>query len=84
MYYIYVFLSERDKQFYTGYTSDLDRRLDEHQKGKVFSTCKRLPVKLVYYEASINQVDALYREKYLKSTYGKRYIRNRLKHFLKE
>jgi putative endonuclease len=83
MYYVYILLSERDKRFYTGYTNDLVKRLEEHQNGKVISTCKRLPVRLVYYEASINQADALHREKYLKSTYGKRNIRNRLKHFLK-
>lgn len=82
MYYIYILLCERDNRFYTGYTNDLERRIDEHQRGKVYSTYRRLPVNLVYYEASINQADALHREKYLKSTYGKRYIRNRLKHFL--
>jgi len=84
MYYVYVLFCERDKHFYTGFTNDLERRLDEHKKGKVYSTRRRLPVKLVYYEASINQEDALHREKYLKSTYGKRYIRNRLKHFLND
>lgn len=67
--------------FYTGYTSNLEKRIEEHQKGDVISTKYRLPIKLVYYEASFCQKDALHREKYLKSTYGKRYIRNRLKHF---
>jgi putative endonuclease len=84
MYYVYVLLSEKDNMFYTGYTSDLENRIKEHLKGKVNSTRYRLPVKLIYYECSINQDDALHREKYLKSTYGKRYIRNRLKYFLKE
>src|SRR3989344_4373531 len=37
---------------------------------------------LIYYEACINQQDAYKREKYLKSGYGKRYIRGRLKRFL--
>jgi putative endonuclease len=84
MYYIYVLISEKDKKFYTGYTSDLEKRIEEHMKGKVYSTRYRLPVKLVYYECSISQNDALHREKYLKSTYGKRYLKNRLKHFLSE
>ena len=82
MYYVYVLLSEKDNMFYTGYTSNLENRIEEHLKGKVNSTRYRLPIKLVYYECSISQDDALHREKYLKSTYGKRYIRNRLKHFL--
>ena len=84
MYYIYVLLSEKDNMFYTGYTSDIEKRIEEHKKGKVYSTKNRLPVKLVYYEGSLSQDDALHREKYLKSTYGKRYLRNRLKHFLNQ
>jgi len=84
MYYVYILLCEKDIHFYTGFTQDLERRLDEHQKGKVYSTSRRRPVKRVYYEASISQADALHREKYLKSTYGKRYIRNRLKQFLND
>jgi len=84
MYYVYVLISEKDNMFYTGYTSDIEKRFEDHLNGKVNSTRYRLPVKLVYYECSISQEDALHREKYLKSTYGKRYIRNRLKHFLNE
>ena len=37
-YYVYVLLSEKDNQFYTGYTSDLKRRLIDHQSGIVNST----------------------------------------------
>jgi len=81
MYYVYVLLSEKDKRFYTGFTYDLEKRLKEHSEGMVFSTKSRLPVKLIYFEASLNKSDALHREKYLKSTYGKRYLRNRLKNF---
>jgi putative endonuclease len=82
MFYVYVLISEKDSHFYTGYTSNLERRMEEHITGKVYSTKNRLPVKLVYYECSLNQEDALHREKYLKSTYGKRYLKNRLKHYL--
>lgn len=46
------------------------------------STKNRRPLKLIYYEACHNQNDALKREKYLKTTYGKRYIKNRLKEYL--
>ena len=65
--------------FYTGYTNNLENRVNEHNKGKVKSTKNRKPFELVYYEASRNIDDALHREKYLKTTYGKRYIRNRIK-----
>ena len=82
MYYIYILQSEKDKQFYTGYTSDLQNRLIDHNAGKVISTKNRLPLKLVYYEVCINQQDATHREKYLKTAWGKRYIKTRLKNYL--
>ena len=77
-HYVYVLRSLKDKYFYTGYTSDLENRVKEHNNGKVKSTRNRKPLELVYFEGSRNMDDALHREKYLKSTYGKRYIRNRL------
>jgi putative endonuclease len=68
-----------DGNFYTGYTSDLEKRIQEHNDGVTKSTAHRRPFELVYYEASRNIKDAMRREKYLKTTYGKRYIRNRIK-----
>lgn len=79
MQYVYVLLSLKDRGFYTGYSEDLKTRLQEHDLGKVQSTRNRRPLKLVYYEACLGQADALHREKYLKTTWGKRYLRNRLK-----
>ncbi|MDP3245146.1 MAG: GIY-YIG nuclease family protein [bacterium] len=82
MYYIYILQSKKDKRFYTGYTNDLKERLELHNNGKITSTRNRLPVKLVYYEACLNQQDATHREKYLKTSWGKRYINTRLKNYL--
>jgi putative endonuclease len=79
MYYVYVLKSQKDGRFYIGYTDNLERRVSNHNKGKVRSTKHRIPFNLVYYEACKNQYDALHREKYLKSSYGHRYIKNRLK-----
>jgi len=81
-YYIYVLRSEVDKQFYVGYTSDLKNRLLQHEKGLVMSTKNRRPLKLVYFEGCLNQQDATHREKYLKTSWGKRYIKERLKDYL--
>lgn len=80
-YYVYVLLSEKDNLFYTGYTNDLRSRLSKHNNGEVFSTKNRRPLKLIYFEGCMNQQDATHREQYLKTTYGKRYIRNRLKNY---
>lgn len=79
MHYTYVLISEADGQLYTGLTSDLKRRLVDHNAGEVPSTKHRIPLRLVYYEACPSRTDAAAREKYLKSGMGKRYLKNRLK-----
>ena len=84
MNYVYVLLSGKDGKFYTGSTKDLKRRINEHNSGRVDSTKERLPMKLIYYEACIDEIDARARETYLKSGVGKRYIRNRLKNYLRD
>ena len=84
MYYVYILQSQKNHQFYTGYTADLKRRVAEHNAGKSFHTSKYRPYELVYYEASFSQEDAIAREKYLKSGMGKRYVKNRIKRFLAE
>lgn len=68
---------------YVGFTSDLKNRLKQHNSGKVASTKDRTPLDLTYYEACIDQKDALqlHREKYLKTAYGKRYLKSRLKNY---
>lgn len=79
--YVYV-LQNQAGQFYTGCTSDLKKRLLEHNSGLSRYTSSRGPYQLVYFEASANKSDAYAREKYLKSGMGKRYIKNRIKKYL--
>jgi len=81
-YYVYVLKSDVDNKFYTGLTNNLMRRLSEHNTRKNLSTKNRAPFKLIYWEGCLNQKDATEREKYLKSTWGKRYLRNRMKNYL--
>lgn len=83
-FYVYVLVSKKDSNFYTGYTNNLAIRLQEHRTGRVISTRNRRPMKVVYYEVCGSDKDARAREKYLKSTVGKRYIRNRLKNYLRK
>ena len=82
MFYVYVLKSLRDGMFYIGHTGDLSRRFSEHNAGAVESTRNRTPLELVYYEASRNHQDALHRERYLKTTYGHRFLRHSLKNDL--
>jgi len=64
MFYTHVLLSEKDKEFYVGFTEDLRARLEKHKTGKVKSTANRRPLKLIYYEACLHERDAIKREKY--------------------
>lgn len=82
MFYTYLLQSEKDNKFYTGYTCDLRKRFNEHNKRQNFSTQHRGPFNLIYYEACLNEDDAKAREKFLKSGPGKKYLKNRLKRFL--
>jgi len=84
MDYVHLLLSLKDGRFYTGWTNDLKRRLHEHVSGNVKSTRNRRPLKLLYYEGCLNETDAQQREKYLKSGMGKKYLRNRNKHYLQD
>ena len=82
MYYTYVLQSLKDLNFYTGFTKDLKLRFEQHNKGLVESTKNRKPFELIYYEACINEADAVKREKYLKTYNGKMFLRRRLKSYL--
>jgi putative endonuclease len=82
MYYSYALQSEKDNGFYIGFTKDLKLRFEHHTKGLVDSTKDRRPLKLIYYEACLNQIDATKREKYLKTYNGRRYLHKRLKSYL--
>ncbi len=78
-YYVYVLRSLKDEKNYTGYTKNLKLRFEQHNKGLVESTKNRKPLVLIYFEACLNQQDATHREKYLKTHYGKMFLKNRLK-----
>ncbi len=84
MFYIYVLYSLKDKKLYIGYTEDLKLRFEQHQAGEVISTKHRRPFILIYGEACLNKYDALKREKYLKTHYGRMFIKKRLKNWFAE
>ena len=81
-HYVYVLRSLVDQQFYTGLTSDLAARLRIHNAGLVNSTKLRAPFELVYWEGCLNRSDPAQREKYLKTAWGKRYLKLRLRRYL--
>ena len=77
-YYIYTLLSLGDGKFYMGYTTNLKKRLQEHARGEVKSTKDRRPLKLIHYEYFINKEDAMAREVFLKSGYGRNNLKKAL------
>lgn len=83
MFYTYVLLSKNDGKFYIGFTSDLRKRITEHQSKKVQSTKGRGDLIFIYYEACLNEKDAIKREKYFKTGFGRRFLNNRMEHYLK-
>lgn len=79
--YVYVLESIRNGRLYVGYTNDLRKRFEEHNRGKNISTKPYLPWQLIYYEACLNKQDAERREKYLKTNQGARLLKRRLKEY---
>ncbi len=78
-FYVYILLCTKDNGLYIGFTSNLKNRLSQHAKGEVPSTRDRKPVKLIHYEYFINQTDAKAREKFLKSGFGRKQLKEILK-----
>lgn len=81
-YYTYVLFSNKDHKLYIGFTSDVYKRLAEHNAGLNVSTSPRRPLKLIYFEGHLVKEDALQRESYFKTTSGKRTLQIILKQTL--
>lgn len=82
-FYVYTLLSLKDFNLYTGFTTDLKRRLDEHSRGLVDATQIRIPFKLVHYEYFVDEEDARRRMYFLKTNTGKAELKNSLQKTLK-
>lgn len=81
MWCVYILESKRDGSLYVGITNDLINRLKLHNDGKVYATRMRRPFKLIYYEAHTNKYDAAKREKFLKTGWGKNWIKRTLNYY---
>lgn len=81
MYYLYL-LFLNNNTIYIGTTDNLKRRIKEHNASKVTSTKHKRPLKLIYYEAYLLKTDAQRRERFLKTTEGKRLLKQQLRDLL--
>ena len=75
MFIVYVLKSKISQKSYVGLTSDLERRLKEHNSFKNFYTKRFVPWEVFYKEQYSKFVDARQREKFLKSTSGRRFLK---------
>ena len=79
VYTVYVLKSQHFDKHYIGCTTDLRRRLEEHNSGKNLSTKPFFPYNLLYFETFANKTDAKSREVYLKSGWEIRSLKKILK-----
>ena len=79
MFTVYVLYSEKFDKIYIGYTSDLKQRFLSHNElAHKGYTVKFRPWKIVYTESFVNKSDALKREKQLKTSRGRFFIRKEI------
>lgn len=82
MHHVYLIEGKPKGTWYIGYTTDLKRRLLEHNNHKNISTSKERQWMLIYCETYVHKMDALGREKFLKSGSGWRFLKKQLKYYL--
>jgi putative endonuclease len=79
IYQVYALKSLVDNRIYVGFTSNLEKRLVEHNSGKTKSTKGYRPWVLLYSEEVVGRINARNREKYLKSGVGKEFLKTIVK-----
>jgi len=76
MFHVYVLRSLRDDGLYIGLTSNLQRRLAQHNAGQVRATRNRRPFELLFSETLPSRQAARSQEKYYKSGFGREFLRS--------
>ena len=84
MFYTYVLYDRCRDKFYIGFTKDIKRRLGEHSLGNVHTTARFSTLELIFYECFISREDAVRREKYFKTSKGKKSLKLILRNSLKK
>lgn len=83
LHYVYLLQSLKNQSLYIGCTSDLKKRLLEHNQNESYHTSKYAPWRLIYFEGYVSKVDAYSREKQLKlHKQGLRRLKERLRNTL--
>jgi putative endonuclease len=77
-FFTYVLRSKKDSKLYIGWTNDLKHRLKQHNLGVVEATKYRIPLELIYFEACSQKEKAIKREKYFKTGFGRKFLKERI------
>jgi putative endonuclease len=77
-FFVYALVSDKDRRIYVGFSSNLEKRIIEHNSGKTKSTKGYLPWKLLYFVEVSDRALARQKEKYYKSGIGKEFLKSLL------
>jgi putative endonuclease len=72
---VYALASLTKEYIYVGLSLDVERRIDEHQRGKEPTTRAYRPFEVLLIEVLADRMEARKREKFLKSGVGKEFLK---------
>ncbi len=78
MFYAYVLKSINHDYLYKGHCENLQKRLEQHNSGMTASIKPYLTFKIIYFEEFSTLGEAIEREKYFKSSAGRKYLKTKL------
>jgi putative endonuclease len=84
MYFVYVLQSRDNGTYYIGQTENVEKRIDEHNRGKSAYTKRKAPWNLIYVEEFDSRSKAMKREYEIKRHKSRKYIENLLNNRLNE
>jgi putative endonuclease len=71
-YFVYILRSMKNGRLYTGSTDNVDKRLGEHNEGHNAAARYTRPYSLLHVERFPSRIEAVQRERYLKTGKGRR------------
>jgi putative endonuclease len=74
-YTVYALQSQTDGRIYVGFSSNVEKRLKEHNLGKTKSTKGFRPWIIIFSEDCSNRIEARIKEKYYKTGIGKEKVK---------
>jgi len=74
MYFTYILYSSKLNKYYTGQTNDLDKRLEEHNRGKTLFMASGMPWNLVYTREFNSRKEAVRLETAIKKRGASRFL----------